>query len=342
MTAQTRPDGEGAVVTSHDVARAAGVSQATVSRVLNGNERVTPEIRERVQRALADLGYVPNASAKSMRTAKSGAIGIVAADLTNPYFPRLLDALSREARGRGLNVLLWNDDDPEAPMAQAGVAAGSVDAVVFAAARQSTVGVNILADRGFPVMLVNRGWPDSRVDQVTSDHEASGYAAADYYLTRGRTRIAAMFGARDTFASPAREVGFRRRLEESGVTVSPDRWFVGDTSYEHGWACARRILESRPLPDAVFCSADLIAFGAMSAFRAGGVRIPDDMWLMGNDGLPMSAWEPFDLTTHRQPIEDMAREGMDLLVSRIGGAQHEPRRVLLPTELIVRGSTAHA
>ena len=329
------------MVTSRDVARVAGVSQATVSRVLNGIQTVDPQMRARVEDALRVLEYVPNASAKSMRTSKSGVIGVVASEILNPYFPRLLDALTREARSRGHGVMVWNDGDPAAPMAQEAVAAGVVDGVIFAAARESTRGVDLLAARGVPVMLVNRGWPGKPVDQVTSDHERSGYAAADYFLHRGRRRIAAVFGPRDTFASPARETGFRRRLDEEGIEVPPEWWLVGDTSYEHGWAAGKRLLEGRPLPDAVFCSADIIAFGLLGALRADGIRVPEDLWVMGNDGLPMSSWQQFDLTTHRQPIEDMARVGMDLLVARIGGNVEAPERRLIPTELIIRGSTAH-
>lgn len=328
--------------TSYDVARKAGVSQATVSRVLNGNDRVTPELRDRVLRVLAELEFVPNASAQSIRTSRTNTIGVVASEMLNPFFPRLLDALTRDARQRGLDVLLWNDDDTDAPMAQAGVAAGTVDGVVFAAARESTRGIAALAGRGVPVVIVNRGAPESPVDQVSSDHEATGYAAAGYFVEHGRREIAAVFGPRDTFASPAREAGFRRRLEEADLRVAGSRWLVGETSYEHGQAAARRILEEGPLPDAVYCSADLIAFGAITAFREAGVRIPDDLWVMGNDGLPMAEWAPFDLTTHRQPVELIAARGMDRLVARMAGDAGAPERILLPTELIVRGSTAYS
>lgn len=329
----------GGGVTSYDVARAAGVSQATVSRVLNGNTQVSPAIRERVLEQLEILSYVPNASAQSMRTAKANAIGIVASEILNPYFPRLLDALTREARDLGLNVLLWNDDDPDAPMAQSGAAAGTVDGIIFATVRENTRAVERLAARGFPVVVVNRGRANSTVDCVSSDHESSGYAAADYFIRNGKRNLAAVFGPRDTFASPARESGFRGRLSESQIIVPPDRWLIGETTYEHGCHAAELLLRSGVLPDAVFCSADIIAFGLINTLRANGVHVPDDLWVMGNDDLPMSEWGPFDLTTHRQPIDEIAQEGLKMLVERIDGDQSDPRRTLLSTELIVRGST---
>lgn len=330
------------MVTSRDVARAAGVSQATVSRALTGRARVSPSALERIHQAIDDLGYVPSASAQMMRTSRAGSIGVVASEIINPYFPRLLDALTAEAREHDLGVVLWNDADADSPLALQGFRGGSVDGIIFTAPTTRTTSVDVLADHGAPVVVVNRSGPSLHVDQVTSDHEASGYAAAAYFIEHGCQRIATIFGPRDSFASPLREKGFRQRLEESGIDVPASRWLIGDTSYEHGWDSAMRIAKAPELPDAVFCSADIIAFGALSAFKTLGVRVPEDIWLMGNDGLPMSAWPIFDLTTHRQPIEEIARRGLDRLIQRMEGEKSAPVDVRLPTELIVRGSTANA
>lgn len=327
------------MVTSHDVAREAGVSQSTVSRVLRGNDRVDAVARDRVLAALEALQYVPNASAKAMRTARAGAIGIVAAEILNPYFPQLLDMITREAKSRDLSVILWNDDDPKAPMAQAAVASGSVDGVMFVAAREQTPALDILRRRGVPTLLLSRAPAKSDFDSVTSDHEGSGYTSADYFLRHGRFEMAAIFGPRDTFASPAREKGFRRRLDESGIDVPDHRWKIGETSYEHGWDSVMGLVQSGYVPPALFCSADVIAFGAMAALRENGYRVPEDVWVMGNDGLPMSAWNGFDLTTNQQPVEDIVRAGMGRLVERIGGDRGPAQNLMLPTELVVRGST---
>jgi LacI family transcriptional regulator len=294
-----------------------------------------------VLRALDELNYVPNASAKSMRTARSGTVGIVAAEILNPYFPILLDAFTRAARDRGLGVLLWNDADPEAPTARQAVAARAVDGVIFAAARNNLAAIEALSAQGVPVILANRAPADIGADQVTSDHERAGRDAAGYLLARGHADLAAIFGPRDSFASPARERGFRTRLEESDVHVPDERWLVGETGYEHGRASAERLLATGRLPAAVYCSADIIAFGVLSALKDAGVRVPEDVWVMGNDDLPMSSWSTFDLTTFRQPVDEIASAGLDLLVSRIGGAKDAPHRVALATTLVVRGSTGH-
>jgi LacI family transcriptional regulator len=330
------------MVTSHQVAKHAGVSQSSVSRVLNGNPKVDERIRKKVLQALEELNYVPNASAKSMRTARSGTIGIVAAEILNPYFPILLDAFTRAARDRGLGVLLWNEDDPDAPTALRSVAARAVDGVVFTAARSNLHALQTLSAQGVPVILANRAPEHISADQVGSDHERTGYEAASYLLERGRTDIAAIFGPRDTFASPARERGFTARLVEADMRVPDERWLIGETSYDHGRASTKKVLSTGQLPSALYCSADIIAFGAMSALREAGVRIPEDIWVMGNDDLPMAAWSMFDLTTFRQPVDEIAAAGLDLLVARIGGATDAPQRMAIPTELVVRGSTAHS
>lgn len=327
------------MVTSHDVARAAGVSQSTVSRVLRGNERVDVAARDRVLAALDALQYVPNASAKAMRTARAGAIGIVAAEILNPFFPQLLDTITREAKRRDLSVILWNDDDPNAPMAQAAVASGSVDGVMFVALREHMSALDVLRRKRVPTLLLSRAPAKSDFDSVTSDHEGSGYTSADYFLRHGRSDIAAIFGPRDTFASPAREKGFRRRLDESGIEISATRWQVGETSYEHGWNSIMRLLQEGSVPPALYCSADVIAFGAMAALRENGYRVPEDVWVMGNDGLSMASWSGIDLTTNQQSIEEIVQTGMDLLVARIGGGKGAAQNVTLPTELIVRRST---
>jgi LacI family transcriptional regulator len=330
------------MVTSRDVARHAGVSQATVSRVLNNSGYISPDARERVLKALVETGYVPNAQARAMRTARSGAIGIVTSEIQNPFLPYLLDELTKTARARGLTSIVWNDDEPGTPMAAAGAASGSVDGVLFMTAKTNTSGVGELAAKGFPVLYCNRAPENATVDVVTSDHRGSGRLAAEYFLRHGRTRIAATFGSPDTFASPARQSGFQAALAEGGVELPARRVHLGETAYETGFAAAQRLVESGDLPDALFCASDIIAYGSLDAFRLAGVRVPDDLWVCGIDGLPMSSWAAFDLTTQVQDVAGIAEQAIDVLLSRIGGSHREPRRIVLPTSLVVRGSTASA
>lgn len=330
------------MVTSHDVARHAGVSQATVSRVLNNNPRVDKSIRERVLKALDETGYVPNAQAKAMRTSRAGAVGIVTSEIQNPFLPYMLDELTRAARDRNLNVIVWNDSDPQAPMAMAGVGGGAVDGVLFMAARSDVVGIERLAARGVPLLLCNRAPDDAQADVVMTDHYRCGYDAARYFVDNGRTSIAAVFGPGNTYASPARERGFRDALDEAGVELRDDLVHSGVTSYETGVDAAAEILRAGDLPDAVFCSSDVMAYGVLDELRERDVVLPDEIWVAGVDGLPMSGWRSFDLTTQRQPIERIADAAIDRLIARIGGESGDPVRQVVDSEWIVRGSTQNA
>lgn len=329
------------MVTSRDVARRAGVSQPTVSRVLNGVGTVAPDIRDRVLAALAETGYVPNAQAKAMRTARSGAIGIATTEIQNPFLPYLIDALTSAARERDLTTVVWNDPDPHTPMAIAGAASGIVDGVLVTAARHDIRGVAAMAARGFPVLLCNRAPENAGVDVVTSDHVGSGAASATYLVGHGRTDIAAVFGPPDTFASPARQRGFRMSLEEHGVCLPEHRVFSGDTTYDTGYQAAKSMIEGG-LPDSIFCSSDIIAYGVLDGLAEAGILVPDDVWVCGIDGLPMSGWRSFDLTTHAQNIPGIAARAIDALAARIGGDRSGPVRLELPTTPVIRGSTAHS
>ena len=330
------------MVTSHDVARLAGVSQTTVSRVLNGSEKVRGGTRERVLAAAEQLNYVPSAAAQSMRTRKTGAIGVIASDITNPFFPTLLDALSRQTHRHGFEMILWNhDDDGAAESVIESVSRGLVDGVCVASAAAGTTDVEMLRRIRVPLVFANRRIEGIAVDCVTSDNAGAARQAASYLAGAGRRNIAAIFGPRNISTGPERESAFVERLAAEGISI-PEHWKRrGSSSFETGYAAIQEILGSGDMPDTIYCNSDLIAFGAINAMHKRGVRVPEDVWIMGVDGLPMSGWEVFDLTTVGQPIEEMAERSVELLVDRINGADADPVSISLPTQLIVRGSTAH-
>lgn len=325
------------MVNSHDVAQRAGLSQSTVSRVLNGSDKVRPETRQRVFDALHALNYVPNAQAQAMRRNRSDAIGIVTSDITNPFFPLLLDALTRENHRRNLKTILWNEKSVD--IAFDAIARGIVDGACLVSAT-TVAGVEALGDNTTPIVLVNRGLDNVSFDQITSDNLRAGELAANYLIGTGRHRIGAIFGARTITTGPQREEGFTRTLKAAGLEI-PEQWtFHGPSEFATGYAAVEQLLRGE-LPEALFCNSDPIAFGALSRLRGHGVRVPEDIWVMGIDGLPMGAWEVFDLTTIAQPIDAMAKGAIDMLVARINGDHGERQIVELPVELEIRGSTAH-
>lgn len=327
------------MTTSRDIARRAGVSQTTVSRVLNGSDKVRPDTRERVLAALE--GYRPNAQARAMRTQRTDTIAVVASQITNPYFPELIDALFSAAEARQKRLLLWNDPDPFASSAIDGALSGYVDGFCYASAVGDAPGVRKLIELGMPTVLVNRGLETPITDQVTSDSHMAGKSVAEYFLRGGRRRVALVMGDDDIFPLHERRRGFVDALRTEDLAV-PAHWNLtlpGPMSFESGARAAQLLLSAPEIPDAVFCGNDLMGFGLLSALRDNGIRVPEDVWVAGTDDLPMAAWGAFDLTTVHQPIREMAELAIDLVIARINGETGPVRSHELPTELIVRGST---
>lgn len=327
------------MVTSRDVARVAGVSQATVSRVLHGSERVGDATRQRVLDALESTGYVPNAAARAMRTQRTGSIGVVVSRITNPFYPELLHALGARLREADLHMVLWDAGSAGEQSAVDAIRQRVVDGVVFTTAVPDSPALVEALERDAPIVLVNRTVEGLAADQITSDNIDGGQRVAEYFIANGRRRPALLLGPSGVSTSDEREVGFRRGLRNAGIDLPPDRVVAGDFSHEHGHAGLRALLRPEP-PDALFCVNDLIAFGASDAARSAAVRIPDDLWLVGYDDIAMSSWPAYSLTTVRQPLAAMADLAVTWLLERIDDPDRSVRTHRFPAELIVRSSTA--
>jgi LacI family transcriptional regulator len=329
------------MITSRDIARRAGVSQATVSRVVQGSPSVSDATRKRVQAVMADLGYVPNAQARAMRTKRSGAIGIVTGQITNPFYPVLLDHLASNIAGAGLGMALWvSDGDGSESAAIQAIHSRQIDGLIFTTATADSEALVSALDLGLPLVLVNRSLDELTGDQVTSDNVGGGRMVARYFLDHGKTNVAVVGGGAEISTGRERRQSFVDEFARAGIEVpdhrSPESAFMHDDARRVG----ERLLAEDP-PQAVFCVNDLVAFGVMDAARSRGLRVPEDLWVVGYDDIPMASWNVFDLTTVRQPIETMASVALQMLLARIKNpdAGFEHRR--FAAELIVRGSTAH-
>lgn len=330
------------MVTSRDVARVAGVSQATVSRVLAGAENVTPETAQRVRAAMTEVGYAPNAAARTMKTRRTGVIGVVVADVTNPFYPQLLDALSVTLSKHDTHMTLWNAaaGSGEETAVEA-IRQGTVDGLVFTTVTQDSPALRTALDHNLPVVLLNRAVPGLACDQVTSDNIAGARLIADYLVTAGHQRIGLIGGPALSSTATERERGFRERLTVHQHPLGPSLVRHGDYSHASGHQALRDLFAQPDPPSAVFCANDLTAFGALDAARSLRLRVPDDLWVIGYDDVAMAAWEAYDLTTVRQPLPDMATLAVELLRARIADRSRPPEHTVLPAELVVRGSTAH-
>lgn len=339
--AGVRQGGVAGMVTSRDVARAAGVSQATVSRVLQASDNVTEQTRQRVLRAVAETGYEPNVVARAMKTQRTGTIGVVVARITNPYYPQMIEALSAELASAQQRMVLWTSEGTGDASALEAIRQRMVDGVVFTTVTAESVPLHEALRRGAPVVTLNRSVEGIACDQVTSDNLTGSRAVLRYLVEAGHRRVGFIGGPIGPSTSGERERGFREAMADAGLQLDERLCRRGDFSHEDGRAAARHLLGLDRPPTAVFCVNDLTAMGAIDGARSLGRQVPDDIWVVGYDDIAMASWESYDLTTIRQPITEMAELAVRLLLRRITEPGVDPRHHRFPFELVVRGSTAN-
>lgn len=324
-------------VTSIDVANAAGVSQSTVSRVLQADPRVRPETRERVLDACARLSYSPNALARAMRNGGTGVIGLVVADIRNPFFSEAIEAFSLAASAADRSAVIWNaDSDAEALKA---TQERLIDGLIFTTALPDSAMLKAAMKMRIPMVLFNRGLPELDCDQVVSSNYESGRAAAAYSVSHGRVDLAVVHGASDISTTEDRARGCIEEAARSGASCRSIRAGIGRNE---GYDAAQRILSDGNLPETVFCTTDICAAGFIDGVRASGVRVPEDLWVIGFDGIPLAQWQPYQLTTFEQPLAEMVSRSMDLLIRRINNPSAKPSKVVVENTFAIRHSTADA
>jgi len=324
------------------VARRAGVSRATVSRVVNGSTSVAAAIREAVTRAVDELGYVPNQAARSLVTQRTESVALILPETANRVFS---DDLFFPAIIRGVGVEL-EAADKQLVLMMAGSArshgrveryavAGHVDGVMFASMHGADPLPGTLVSLGIPVICSGRpiGAPD--VPYVDVDHFGGVCTAVRHLVAAGRRRIATITGPQDMVAGIDRLAGYRATLEAAGLTPHVA---VGDFTRESGIHAMRSLLAEDPALDAVFAASDMMAHGALLALKTAGRRVPSDVAVIGFDDFEISRYSDPPLTTVRQPIADMGRTMARQMLGLINGEEALPDAVVLPTELVVRDS----
>lgn len=334
--------GQKRTVTSHDIARLAGVSQPTVSRVLTGNDRVNPDARHRVLTAARELKYRPNGNARAMRTSRTGNIGVLVSRLTNPLYPEMLEAIGRRLSAHSLRMVMWSTDEIDEKLAMDAIYESLVDGVIMTTATDASSRLFETLELNAPVVLINRSVARWACDQVTSDNLEGGAMVARYFFAAERHRIGLLGGPVAASTIRERQTGFRLELDCKGAELPASHCIDVETfSYQQGYAAAKQLLaRTGERLDALFCVNDILAIGAMDAARALGMVIPDDLWIVGYDDIEQASWEAFDLTTVRQPLSAMADQTIEFLLDRMAGHEGPPRRQSLTNELIARTSTA--
>jgi LacI family transcriptional regulator len=326
------------LVTSRDVARLAGVSQATVSRVLSRPDQVATATQLKVNAAMQELGYVPHAGAQAMKTNRTNTIGVVVSDLLNPFYYELLDELTRQLASAGQRVLLWNAGHDYHDNATQALRERAVDGVVFTSVTTGSVEFEEAFRGEFPIVLLNRVVEEFEGDIVISDNNAGGAMVADYLVANGKTDVAVITGTDAATTARLRERSFRARMTELGHPIPEHRRI--NAKFDHDLAqlkCVRLLEQSRP-PQAIFCCNDTMAFGALDALTAKGFAAAD-CWVVGYDDVEMAAWPRLGLTTVRQPARLMAQEGVAMLLKRIDDPSISAQSTVFRPELFVRAST---
>jgi DNA-binding LacI/PurR family transcriptional regulator len=328
--------------TSQDVAKRAGVSIATVSRVLNDSPHVSPHVRRKVLRAVKDLNYQLNRTAQRLRAKQSRVIGLIISDIQNPFFTAVVRGIEDIAYQQGYSVVLCNsDEDPEKEKLYINVMrAEAVAGVILASTSQSDPLAVDLVEHGIPVVAVDRRLRHRQIDSVLAANVAGAQQAVTYLIGLGHRQIG--FVGLPLTRTPGKEryEGYQRALQEHGLTVDR-RWVrIADAKQQGGYQATLELVQASPTPTALFVANNLMTLGALDAVRERGLRIPDDMSVVGFDDVPWATLLQPPLTAVAQPTYELGQKAAQLLLERLAQPGKPVAHVQLPTTLIIRASCA--
>jgi LacI family transcriptional regulator len=318
--------------TIKDIARAAGVSYATVSRALNGKYGVRGSTRERVLAAARRMGYRPNAIARGLVTRRTTTLGLIVPDIKNPFFPEVAGGVEDAARAAGYGVLLCNSNwqKPSEREYVRLLAGRRVEGIIIAPISRADEPFGEGAAAALPAVYVASAPRGTARSFVVIDNVRGALLATRRLLDAGRGPVA-FIGSRES-ADDERFAGYRLALEERGVPCEERFVRLGDMRQESGHRLFLRLVEEGDRPRSVFAENDLMALGCLQAARECGLRVPEDVAIIGFDDIPFSSFPEVQLTTIRQPTYDMGRMAVDILL----GDAARPRRVVLEPQLVVR------
>lgn len=325
-------------VTSHDVARLAGVSQTTVSRAFSREGAVSKATLKRIREAANQLGYWPNELAAALISRRSNMVGIVMGDMLNPFYPAVLHAFTQKLQALGRRVLLFSvpeETDVDAILPQ--MLQYQVAGVVITSATLSSRMAKTIVGTGTPVVLFNRNVYGNPVSSVCCANKEGAQNVARFLCRAGHRRFGLIGGRADTSTHRERRRAFVKQLQRAGITSLVEAF--GANTYEGGAAAARQMLSPPDRPTALFCISDIMALGAMDAARKElSLLVPEDVSIVGFDDIPAAAWPTYDLTTVRQPVNMMVEEAIAVLLRQIDDPTSRPSSVHVPGQLIVRSS----
>jgi LacI family transcriptional regulator len=326
-------------VTIRDVAAIAEVSPATVSRVLNADERVAPELRMRVLAAVERLGYRPNSQARSLRTQATRVIGLIISDIQNPFFTSLVRGVEDVAQASGYSVVLANSDEDLGKEQQylRVAAAEQMAGVILSPASSSRTRIGELVHEEIPVVTIDRRIA-ADVDSVAVDNVAGARQAVEHLLKTGATRVGIIAGPADVSTAADRIEGYHAALRDAGIAADPQLTVRGDFRIDGGHRAAGRLLDLPARPDALFAANNLMLIGTLDAMAERGLSAPADLLLAGFDEMSWAGFAP-PLTLVEQPTYEIGRLATEMLLRRISGDTSAAEHIVLDATLKVRASS---
>ncbi|MGK9283889.1 LacI family DNA-binding transcriptional regulator [Sinorhizobium meliloti] len=324
-----------------DVAKAAHVSVATVSAVINGSAPVSPELRSRIEQAIGLIGYKRNAIARSLKLGTTRTVGLMVADITNPFFTDVVAVIQDVLHRAGYAVMLCcNDEDVASQDEQIALLIDrSVDGLIIAPAGDDETLKRMIASANLPTVLIDRLCDGIDTDAVVLDNRRAVQDATVYMLGLGHRRIGYISGSLDTSTGRERLAGYRAALEAAGLPCEEDLIRIGNFREKDAYTAAIQLLTSPERPTAIFSANNLMVIGVMKAIRDIGLRCPDDVSVASFDDFPWADVFQPHLTTIAQPVQAIGEQAAQLVLDRLSGASPEaPRRLVLQGRLVIRDS----
>ncbi len=335
MLMDKRPNSK---VTIVEVAAQAGVSFGTVSRVINNDVHVREETRERVLQAMRQLKFVANRQARSLAGGKSNSIGVLVPDLGTGYIGEIIRGIDAELSLSGLDLILYTTHRTASKESNyvTNLATGMVDGLLVVLPRNPVDFIGSLTQRRFPFVLIDHQGTGRDCPAVGATNWQGGYNATEYLIKLGHTRIGFITGSMDLGCSLDRLDGYRSALRIYHIPEAPGLIYEGTFAQQDGYAGATALLAMPDPPTAIFASNDVMAMGVMDAVRDRGLRIPEDVSIIGFDDIPQASLVHPALTTINQPLEKMGRVATQMLLDLLNQPEKSPGRIELPTQLVVR------
>ncbi len=329
-------------LTLEDIARMSGVSRSTVSRVINRDPNVKGETRQKVQNIIQSINFQPNLAARGLAVGRTGVIGLVIPTgiltiFSDPYFPLLIQGVATACNALGYSVMLWlAEPEYERKSINQILYNGIVDGIIVSSMVMDEPLIEKLMEGGRPFVMIGRSRAIDHMHYVDVDNRAGAYPGVSHILRTGRRRVAIVNGPLNTVVGAERYQGYQEALRERGVPFTYELVAEGEFTDMSGYLAMKSLLPRRP--DAVFACSDAMALGAMRAILETGLRVPEDVAVVGFDDIPTAATSQPSLTTVRQPIQRTGSVAAETLIDLIEHPDPQPRRIVLTTELVIRNS----